>query len=72
MLITKNKVMKRNNLITGALILSLGGIMAKIFSSIYRIVLTRILGGVGIGLYQLVFPTGIISSTSRKRNSRSS
>lgn len=48
--------MKRNNLITGALILSIGGIMAKIFSSIYRIALTRILGGEGIGLYQLIFP----------------
>lgn len=48
--------MKRNNLITGAFILSVGGIMAKIFSAIYRIGLTRILGGEGIGLYQLIFP----------------
>lgn len=48
--------MKRNGLMTGALILSIGGVLAKIFSAIYRIVITRILGGVGIGLYQLVFP----------------
>ncbi len=48
--------MKKNNLLTGALILSIGGILAKIFSAIYRIGLTRILGGEGIGLYQLVFP----------------
>ncbi len=48
--------MKRNSLFCGALILSVGGIMAKIFSSVYRIALTRILGGEGIGLYQLIFP----------------
>ena len=38
------------------LILSIGGVLAKIFSAIYRIALTRILGGEGIGLYQLIFP----------------
>lgn len=32
------------------------GVLAKIFSAIYRIVLTRLLGGVGIGIYQLIFP----------------
>lgn len=48
--------MKKDNLMRGALILSIGGILAKIFSAIYRIGLTRILGGEGIGLYQLVFP----------------
>lgn len=52
----KNIDMKKNNLFSGALILSVGGVLAKIFSAIYRIVLTRILGGEGIGLYQLVFP----------------
>lgn len=55
-MIAKNIVMKKNNLFSGALILSIGGVFAKIFSAIYRIVLTRILGGEGIGLYQLVFP----------------
>ncbi len=48
--------MKRNSLFSGALVLSIGGILAKIFSSVYRIALTRILGGEGIGLYQLIFP----------------
>lgn len=48
--------MKKNNLMSGAFILSVGGVMAKIFSAVYRIVLTRILGGEGIGLYQLIFP----------------
>ena len=48
--------MKKNNLISGALILSVGSVLAKVFSAIYRIALTRILGGEGIGLYQLIFP----------------
>lgn len=48
--------MKKNNILSGALILSVGGAFAKIFSAIYRIMLTRILGGEGIGLYQLIFP----------------
>ncbi len=48
--------MKKNNLFSGALILSFGSVLAKIFSAIYRIALTRILGGEGIGLYQLIFP----------------
>lgn len=48
--------MKKNNLFTGALILSIGGVLAKIFSAVYRIALTRILGGEGIGIYQLIFP----------------
>lgn len=48
--------MKKSGLLSGALILSVGGILSKIFSAIYRIGLTRILGGVGIGIYQLIFP----------------
>lgn len=48
--------MKKNGLISGALILSVGAMLAKVFSAIYRIALTRILGGEGIGLYQLIFP----------------
>lgn len=48
--------MKNNNLLFGTIVLTAGGLLAKIFSAIYRIALTRILGGVGIGMYQLIFP----------------
>lgn len=48
--------MKQNGLVGGAIILTTSAILAKLFSAVYRIFLTRILGGVGIGLYQLVFP----------------
>jgi len=53
---TKNIAMKKNNIIFGAIILTAGGLIAKVFSAIYRIALTRILGGAGIGIYQLIFP----------------
>ena len=46
----------KKNVFNGVFILSVGSILAKIFSAIYRICLTRILGGEGIGIYQLVFP----------------
>lgn len=48
--------MKTNSEISGALILVVSGVLAKVFSALYRIILTRILGGVGIGIYQLIFP----------------
>lgn len=48
--------MKKSGILSGALILSIGGVVAKVFSAVYRIALTRILGGVGIGIYQLIFP----------------
>ena len=48
--------MKKHRLYSGAIALSVGAILAKIFSAIHRVLLTRILGGVGIGIYQLIFP----------------
>lgn len=48
--------MKKSNILSGALALTIGGVLSKVFSAIYRIVLTRILGGEGIGIYQLIFP----------------
>lgn len=48
--------MKNNKTLSGVFILVVSGVLAKIFSAIYRIVLTRLLGGVGIGIYQLIFP----------------
>lgn len=40
----------------GALILSAGGLAAKIAGAAYRIPLTNILGAEGMGLYQMIFP----------------
>ena len=44
-----------NNLIKGALFLSIGGFITKVIGAIYRIPLTNLLGAEGIGLYQMVF-----------------
>ncbi len=48
---------------SGALVLSLGGLLAKILGALYRIPLTNIIGSYGMGLYQLVFPPYILFLT---------
>lgn len=53
----------KNNFISGALVLSLGGLFAKILGALYRIPLTNIIGSYGMGLYQLVFPAYILFLT---------
>lgn len=53
----------RDNFISGALVLSLGGLFAKVLGALYRIPLTNIIGSYGMGLYQLVFPPYILFLT---------
>ena len=56
--------MKRSeSFLSGALVLSLGGLFAKILGALYRIPLTNIIGSYGMGLYQLVFPPYILFLT---------
>ena len=43
-------------LISGALILGGGAFIAKMLGAVYRIPLTKIIGGTGLGIYQMVFP----------------
>ena len=45
-----------SKLISGALILGGGAFIAKVLGAVYRIPLTKIIGGTGLGLYQMVFP----------------
>ena len=40
--------------VKGTLILTAAGLMVKILASVNRIFLSRLLGGEGIGLYQLI------------------
>ncbi len=42
--------------IKGAIIISLGGFISKILGAVYRVPLTNILGGEGMGIYQMVYP----------------
>lgn len=47
---------QRQSFLKGAVIISLGGFISKILGAIYRIPLTNILGGEGMGIYQMVYP----------------
>jgi stage V sporulation protein B len=46
----------KDKFLRGALILTVAGLIVKIFGSVNRIILSRLLGGEGIGLYQMAYP----------------
>lgn len=48
--------MKKQTFIMGAIILTIGGFVAKVIGAFYKIPLTNILGSSGMGIYYLVFP----------------
>ena len=48
--------MKKHSYIYGAIILTLGSVLAKGLGALYKIPLTNILGSYGIGMYYLIFP----------------
>lgn len=48
--------MRKNTFLKGALILTIAGIIVKVIGSVNRIFLSRLLGGEGIGLYQMAYP----------------
>ena len=43
-------------ILKGAATLGVGAFLAKLLGAVYRIPLTNLLGGLGLGLYQMVFP----------------
>ncbi len=47
---------EKGKLLTGAATIAMGGLLAKLIGAFYRIPLTNLIGGEGIGLYQLVYP----------------
>ncbi len=47
---------KKQSFIKGAIIISLGGFISKVLGAVYRIPLTNVLGGTGMGIYQMVYP----------------
>lgn len=68
--------MNGQSFLKGAIIISVGGFVAKILGAVYRIPLTNVLGGEGMGIYQMVYPlycllltvsaTGIPSGLARE------
>ena len=55
--------MGRDKFLHGAMILTLAGLVVKIIGSVNRILLSRLLGGEGIGLYQMGFPIYLMAIT---------
>ncbi|MDD2619903.1 MAG: polysaccharide biosynthesis protein [Syntrophomonadaceae bacterium] len=49
-------MVKGQHFLKGALILSIAGAISKIMGAIYRIPLARLIGGEGMGLYQMAYP----------------
>lgn len=48
--------MSQSKFLTGALILTVAGITVKIIGAVNKIFISRLLGGEGIGLYQMAYP----------------
>ncbi len=53
--------MSKNTFLEGALILTIAGVIVKIIGSVNRILLSRLLGGEGIGLYQMAYPIYLLA-----------
>jgi stage V sporulation protein B len=53
--------MSRDTFLKGALILTAAGIVVKMIGSVNRIFLSRLLGGEGIGLYQMAYPIYLLA-----------
>lgn len=50
------KSQKSKCIVSGAALLLIGSVVAKMLGALYRIPLTNVLGAEGMGMYQLVFP----------------
>ena len=69
------KKQSKSGFLKGAAWIAIGGFVAKIIGALYRIPLTNLIGGYGLGLYQMVYPvycllltvsaTGIPSSIAK-------
>lgn len=46
----------RQNFLKGAVVLSVAGAISKVLGAVYRIPLARLIGGEGMGLYQMAYP----------------
>lgn len=53
--------MSKDTFLKGALILTIAGIIVKIIGSVNRILLSRLLGGEGVGLYQMAYPIYLLA-----------
>ena len=54
--VLKAKGKRKSGFLSGAVWIAAGGFIAKALGAVYRIPLTNLIGGYGLGLYQLVYP----------------
>jgi len=54
-------LVSKDTFLRGALILTVAGVIVKIIGSVNRILLSRLLGGEGIGLYQMAYPIYLLA-----------
>lgn len=52
--------LKKNPIVRGTMILTIGGILTRIIGFFFRIFLSHTIGAEGIGIYQLIFPVQLI------------
>lgn len=50
------EILNRKSFLKGAFILGAAGVVSKLLGAVYRIPLARLLGGEGMGLYQMAYP----------------
>ena len=60
---TEKSASSNNKFLKGTLILTVSSIVVKVIGSLNWIILSRVLGGEGIGLYQMGFPIYLIAIT---------
>lgn len=61
---TEKSASSNNKFLKGTLILTVSSIVVKVIGSLNWIILSRVLGGEGIGLYQMGFPIYLMAITS--------
>ncbi len=57
----EGREVSKDTFLKGALILTFAGIIVKVIGSVNRILLSRLLGGEGIGLYQMAYPIYLLA-----------
>ena len=65
---TEKSASSNNKFLKGTLILTVSSIVVKVIGSLNWIILSRVLGGEGIGLYQMGFPIYLMAITLFRRH----
>ena len=53
----------KKNLVIGALILTVAGVITRLLGFVFRIYMSNLIGSEGMGLYQLIIPLYMLAGT---------